>query len=165
MIYQQTLDRELVKKIRVTSVQSVPPRFGIKLEEFDEDEETESWLFRELVSGLMWLAISTHSDISNVVPSAARYCSAPKVIHWKAALGILEYIKGISGFGIVSQRGTSVGISLEFSADADYASKATDMCKVEKICVEVHLFVDFPGRKNVPPSLRLEQSMLLLATQ
>ena len=37
-----------MKKFRVTSVQSVPLRVGVKLEEFDEDEETESWLFREL---------------------------------------------------------------------------------------------------------------------
>ena len=48
-----------MKKFRGTSVQSVPLRVGVKLEEFDEDEETESWPFRELVGGLMWLAILT----------------------------------------------------------------------------------------------------------
>ena len=42
-----------MKKFCVTSVQSGPLRGGVKLEEFDEDEETESWLFRELVDGLM----------------------------------------------------------------------------------------------------------------
>ena len=34
------------------------------------------------------------------------YCSTPKVIHWKAALGILVYINGTSDFGITYQRGT-----------------------------------------------------------
>ena len=68
---------------------------------------------------------NTH-DISNAVRSVARYCSTPKTIYWKAALGILAYINGTSGFGITYQRGTLAGISLEIFADADYASKATD---------------------------------------
>ena len=67
-----------------------------------------------------------HTDISNAVRSVARYCSAPKAIHWKAALGILAYINDTSDFGITYQRGTSASISLEVFADADYASKATD---------------------------------------
>ena len=80
-ISQQSFAEELVKKFRVTSVQSVPLKVGVKLEEFDENEETESWPFRELVGGLMWLAISTRPDISNAVRSVARYCSVPKAVH------------------------------------------------------------------------------------
>ena len=114
-----------MKKFRVTSIQSVPLKVGVKLEDFD-DEETESWPFRELAGGLMWLAISTRPDISNAVRSVARYCSAPKAVHWKSALGILAYINGTCGFGITYQRGTTVGISLEVFAEADYASRATD---------------------------------------
>ena len=51
----------------MTSVQSVPLRVGVELEEFDKDDETESWPFRELIGGLMWLAVSTRPDISNAV--------------------------------------------------------------------------------------------------
>ena len=40
-ISQQSFAEVLVKKLCVTSVQNVPPRVGPKLEEFDEDEETE----------------------------------------------------------------------------------------------------------------------------
>ena len=79
-------------KFRVTSVQSVSLKVGVKLEEFGEDEETESWPFRELVGGLMWLAIPTRPDISSTVRSVARHCSAPKAIHWKSAFGVLAYI-------------------------------------------------------------------------
>ena len=125
-ISQQSFAEELVKKFRVTFVQSVPLKVELKLENFDEDEETESWSFRELLGGLMWLAISTRPDIYNAVRSVARYCSAPKAVHWKSALGILAYINGTCGFGITYQRGTTVGISLECFADADYASRATD---------------------------------------
>ena len=91
-ISQKTFADELVKKVCVTSTQSVPLRVGVKLEEFDEDERVENWPFRELVGSLMWLSISTRPGISNTVPAVARYCTAPRAIHWKAALGILEYI-------------------------------------------------------------------------
>ena len=74
----------------------------------------------------MWLAISTRPDISNAVQSVARYCSTPKAIHWKAALGVLAYINGTSGFGNTFQRETLAGISFEDFDDADYASKVTD---------------------------------------
>ena len=76
----------------MTSVQSVPLKVGVKLEEFDENEKTESWPFCELVGGLMWLGISTRPYMSNAVRSIARYCSAPKAVHWKSALGILAYM-------------------------------------------------------------------------
>ena len=62
-ISQQSFGEELTKKFRVTSVQNVPLRVGLTLEEFDEDEKTESCPFRELVGGLMWLAILTRPDI------------------------------------------------------------------------------------------------------
>ena len=110
----------------MTSTQSVPLRAGVKLEEFDEDERVENWPFRELVGSLMWLSISMRPDISNAVRAVARYCTAPRAIHGKAALGILEYINGASEYGITFQRGTLSSISLEVFADADYASKATD---------------------------------------
>ena len=88
-ISQQSFVEELTKKFRVTSVQNVPLRVGLTLEEFDEDERTESCPFRELVGGLMWLLVLTRPDISNAVRSVARYCSTPKAIHWKATHGIL----------------------------------------------------------------------------
>ena len=79
-----------MKKLGVTSVQSVPLKVGVKMEEFDEDEEIESsWAFRELLGGLMWLAISTRPDISNAVRSVAWYCSAPKAFTGRQHLVLL----------------------------------------------------------------------------
>ena len=91
-ISQKTFADDLVKKFCVTSTQNVPLRTGVKLEEFDEDEKVENWPFRELVGSLMWLSISTRPDIANAVRVVVRYCTAPRATHWKAALGILEYI-------------------------------------------------------------------------
>ena len=95
-----------MKKFRVPpSVHNVPPGEGLKLEEFSENDKTENWPFREIIGSLMWLAISTLPGIYNAVRAVARYCSAPKAIHWKAALGILAYINGTPGFGTAFQRG------------------------------------------------------------
>ena len=62
----------------------------------------------------------------NAVRAVARYCSAPKMVHWKGALGILGYAARTSSLGITFQRGTAEGFHLVSFADADYASKATD---------------------------------------
>ena len=111
--------------------------------------------------------ISTRPDISNAVRSVARYCPAPKAVHWKSALGILAYVNDTCGFGITYQRGTiTVGICLEVFADPDYASRATDrsLCQAVQLCVQVDVCVGFLGRRNVSPSLLLKQSMSPLAT-
>ena len=101
-ISQKPYADELVKTFCVTSKQSVPLRVGVKLEEFDEDERVENWPFRELLVSLMWLSISIRPDISTAVRAVTMYCTAPRAIHWKAALGILKYISGTSKYGIVS---------------------------------------------------------------
>ena len=88
-----------------TSKQSVPLRVGVKLEEFDEDERVKNWPFRELVGRLMWLSTSTRPDISNAVRAVAGYCTVPRAVHWKAALGILEYINRTSECGITFREG------------------------------------------------------------
>ena len=142
-ISQKMFADELVKRVCATSTQSVPLRVGVKLEEFNENENVENWPFRELVGILMWLSISTRPDIANAVRAVSRYCTAPRAIHWKAALGVLEYINGTSEYVITFQRGTLSGISLEVFADADYASKATErrsvsgaliMCEGASVC-------------------------------
>ena len=69
IISQKTFADELVRKVCVTSTKSVPLRVGVNLEEFEEDERVENWPFRELV---MWLSISTRSDISDAVRAVAR---------------------------------------------------------------------------------------------
>ena len=76
---------------------------------------------------MAWLSILTRLDISNLVRAVARYCTAPRAIHWKAALGILEYIiNGTNEVDITFQRRNLSSILLEVFADADYASEATD---------------------------------------
>ena len=53
------------------------------------------------------------------------------------------------------------GIYLKIFADADYASKAKDRRSVSggALCVEVHVYVGFPGRRNVSHSQRLKSTL------
>ena len=82
--------------------------FGI----FDVDEPNVLFPFRELICALLWIASLTRPDIANAVRAVARYCSAPKLIHWKAARSILGYAMRTSSFGISFQKGTLTGLSL-----------------------------------------------------
>ena len=81
-ISQQSFAEKLVKEFCVDSVQNVPIKVGVKLEDFSVDNETEDWPFRELVGSLVWLSSPTRPDIS-------MFFSVSKAILWKAALGIL----------------------------------------------------------------------------
>ena len=73
-------------------------------------------------------------DIVNAVRAVARYCSAPKMVHWKAAFGILGYAVRTSSFGITFKRGPVEGFHLISFADADYASRSTDRRSVVVMC-------------------------------
>ena len=67
-------------------VQNVSIRLvDIMLEDFDEEDETEGWPFRELLGCL----VISCPDISNAVRKVARYSSTSKAFHhWEKALGV-----------------------------------------------------------------------------
>ena len=58
------------------------------------------------------------------VRAVAWYTNSPREIHWKTAVGILEYVFFTSDFDITFQRGSR--LELVAYADADYGSKAID---------------------------------------
>ena len=125
-ISQQRTTEELVEEYGITKGRSIPLGGGVKLGDFDPEEEPTIMPFRELVGSLMWLSTQTRPDISNAVRAVARYCASPKKIHWLAALDILRYLKRTSSYGISFQRGSVAGVSIQAFTDADYASKAAD---------------------------------------
>ena len=97
-----------------------------RLWDFDVDEPNVLFPFRELIGVLLWIALLARPDIANAVRAVATYCSAPKLIHWKAARSILGYAMKTSSFGISFQKETLTGLGLISFADADYASRNTD---------------------------------------
>ena len=68
--------------------------------DLDVDEPLVLFPFRELIGRLLRIVFLTRLDIENVVRAVARYCNVPKMVHWKAALGILGYAVRTSSFGI-----------------------------------------------------------------
>ena len=125
LLSRKTVADWLVEKFGVVDVKSIPMPVGIKLEEFSQDEPVGTWPFRELIGSLMSLATQSRPDIANAVRAVARYRAGPREIHWKSALGILAYINGTSGYGIIFQRRLMDRFLMQVFADADYASKAT----------------------------------------
>lgn len=125
-ISQQTYTEELGEKFGVQWGGSIPLATTCKLWEFEVDEPNVGRIFRELIGSLLWIALLSRPDIVNAVRAIARYCSAPKAIHMKAALGVLGYAVRTSSFGITFQKGAVEGLHLIAFADADYASKAAD---------------------------------------
>ncbi|CAB1102071.1 unnamed protein product [Ectocarpus sp. CCAP 1310/34] len=111
-ISQQTFTDELAAEYGVVGGRSVPMSSGVKLSDFDADEVATDFPFRELVGSLMWLATQTRPDIANV-RAVARYCASAKLVHWNAAIDILGYARRTSHFGILFQRGTAEGFSLQ----------------------------------------------------
>ena len=71
----------------------------------DVDEPIVLFPVRELIGALLWIALLTRTDIANAMRAVARYCRAPQMVHWKAALFILGYAEWTSSFGNIFQRG------------------------------------------------------------
>ena len=91
-------------------------------------------------------------------------------LHWKAALGILAYINGTSVFFVIAyQRGTSVGTVflwrfLPTQTTPVQQPTGGRLCLADQSCVEVNVYVGFPGRRNVSHVRLLKQSTLPLKT-
>ena len=122
-----------VNQFGVTAGRNTPLSTDVCLETFDEDEPDGVWPFREFVGSLMRLANQTRPDITNAVRAVARFVHVPKLKHWKAARGVLEYLKVTSSYGITFQRGS--GLELMVYADAVYAPKDTKKKSVPGVAV------------------------------
>ena len=129
-ISQQTFAENTAARFDASSGRNTPLSTGLKLEEFDENEPVGDWPFRELLGCLLWLANPTRPDIANAVRTVARYSSQPRGVHWRTAIGILEYVLSTSDFGITFQKVNE--LELVAFADADYASKAADRRSVSR---------------------------------
>ena len=132
---QQAFADTLVAKFGVIRNKETPTAVGVKLEEFDARMPDVHEPFRSLVGHLMWRANQTRPDILSAVRAVARYSRGPKIVHWKAVLHVLMYVKFSSRYGITFQRGTKGGVNLEVYVNSDYASKATYMRSVPRSVV------------------------------
>lgn len=80
---------------------SVPMEPGLKLRRVDKLTLTQEELekitcipYRNLVGGLLWLAISTRPDIQYAVQQLSQFLDCYTSIHWHAAIRVVRYLKG-----------------------------------------------------------------------
>ena len=125
-ISQQASAEKIVAKFGATRGKPTPMVVRLRLDEFDQEEAEVEQSFRSLVGHLMWLVNKTRPDIFNAVRAVARYSHSPKLVHWKAALHILQDMRLTSGHGITFHRGMDSGVDLELYVDSDFASSDTN---------------------------------------
>ena len=105
---RQTLPENTAARFDVCIGRNTPLLNGLKLEESDENEPVDDWPFRELVGCLMWLANQTRPDVANAVRAVARYANQPREVHWRTAIGILEYVFSMGDFCVSFQKGSGL---------------------------------------------------------
>ena len=101
MILQQTVAENMVERFGVsTRTKGTPMVVCLRLDDFDPTKPDVDEPFRSLVGHLMWLANQTRPDILNAVRAVSRYYHAQKLVHWKAALHVLMYVRFTRSYGI-----------------------------------------------------------------
>lgn len=80
---------------------AVPMEPGLKLRRVDrstllqeELEKISRIPYRQLVGGLLWLAISTRPNIQYSVQQLSQFYESYSYTHWNAAIQVLRYLKG-----------------------------------------------------------------------
>ena len=84
--------RNVVDRFGITETSSIHASPPLDLRHVGDEESAVDANFREIEGSLMWIAIHTRPDISNVVRAIARFSHNPKEVHVKAARKILEYL-------------------------------------------------------------------------
>lgn len=56
--------------------------------------------YRELVGSLIYLANATRPDIAFAANLLSRFCTSPKLLHWKIAKRVLRYLNGTMEYHI-----------------------------------------------------------------
>lgn len=106
---------------------SVPMDPGLKLRRVDKTKLTTEELekiaripYRNLVGGLLWLAISTRPDIQYAVQQLSQFLDCYTSTHWHAAIRVLRYLKGTRTLRL--RLGGDAPINLIGFTDSDWAN-------------------------------------------
>lgn len=89
----------------------------------EESPKTANISYRRLIGSLMYISISTRSDISFVVNKLSQYLESLSTVHWNAVKRVLRYLRG-STFGLKFESSSSPTAENVLTAysDSDYAA-------------------------------------------
>jgi transposase InsO family protein len=128
---QARMVRDLLAKFSMDDAKprTVPISTSLRLSK-DEGEplDTAVYPYSGLVGSLMYLAIGTRPDIAYAVSLMARFMSAPTVVHFQAAKGVLRYLAATADYTL-SFGGTDLNLcgysDADFAADVDTRRSVT----------------------------------------
>ncbi|KAJ0412135.1 hypothetical protein ATCC90586_004055 [Pythium insidiosum] len=82
--------------------------------------------YRELIGSLLYVANATRPDISSALSVLSQYLDCPREIHWRAAIRVLQYLKGTATLGVKYSSKSDTKIDIVTYSDANWGSdKAT----------------------------------------
>lgn len=119
-LHQRQYTKDVLERFGMEDgkLRSVPLNHNTKLEQTGNNPlDTTKYGYSALVGSLMYLSVCTRPDIAQAVGALARFMSKPELAHWKAAKGVLQYVRATSGMGI--RYGGEDG-SLKGYCDSDY---------------------------------------------
>lgn len=87
---------------------------------------------------LLYLSNTTRPDLSYSAGLLSRHMHAPKMAHWKAAKGVLRYLKGTKELGICYEKGGDPKLSAY--SDSDWGQE-----KPERKSISGHVFLFAKG--------------------
>lgn len=96
--------RDLLRQFQMDECNpvSTPMEMGTKLIRSNRKCELQgSRPYRELIGGLMYLAMATRPDITNAVAKLSQFSNFPEEVHWHALKRVLRYLQGTDRIGFM----------------------------------------------------------------
>ncbi|KAG1661167.1 hypothetical protein FOA52_002618 [Chlamydomonas sp. UWO 241] len=122
LLTRAELTEQLLLKFKLSECRTrdVPLSVGEILRK-DSDNQLGTGQFAELVGSLIYLSNCTRPDITYAVNKLSRYMSCSTPQHMQAALGVLRYLGGTAGFGLLYGASADGSKPVKGYGDADYA--------------------------------------------
>ncbi|CAG7719483.1 unnamed protein product [Allacma fusca] len=116
---------DLLEKYNMSSCKpaSVPLQPDTELTPIEPTDD--SYPYRQIIGSLLFLAKCSRPDISVAVSKLAQFLNCYGEPHWKAAKGVLRYLRGTTDVGITYQ--SSGNMQLVAFTDSDFAG-----CKITR---------------------------------
>ena len=124
LMHHKACIAKLANRFGVTTSCRTPSPSPDSVRSRDVTEDKFEGSFRHLVGGLLWIASMTRPNVANAVREVTRQAHDLALRHWKAALKILQYLKGTRDMGLnFSSRRSDKLVAF---ADASFADKNDD---------------------------------------
>ena len=133
---QTAFAKNMVQQYNVSATSNIPGSPGVDLGPRKDNEpggNEEFPKYRALVGSLMWLSVTTRSDIASALRACASHSHNHSPRHWKALLQVTAYVNATNEMGLRFGRGS--GLRLSMYANADYAAASNDRRSVSGVAV------------------------------